>query len=148
MDVVELGFEILPGTGAGHLSPYLDEFAQEPPGDPPEAETPPRWVLPGGLGGRGARTFAAIGRGRMKTMTAVPIAARRPHLAEHGPPTNLMVVNGLMWFDDEPDWDAVRGSCAAACRGGSRCCTGGRGRRGGWVWEDDPDFDVDRHVRR
>ena len=29
----ELGFEILPGTGAGHLSPDLDDFAQEPPGD-------------------------------------------------------------------------------------------------------------------
>ena len=30
---LEVGFEILPGTGAGHLSPDLDEFAQEPLGD-------------------------------------------------------------------------------------------------------------------
>jgi alkyl sulfatase BDS1-like metallo-beta-lactamase superfamily hydrolase len=29
----EVGFEILPGTGAGHLSPDLDDFAQEPLGD-------------------------------------------------------------------------------------------------------------------
>ena len=30
---IEVGSEILPGTGAGHLSPDLDEFAQEPLGD-------------------------------------------------------------------------------------------------------------------
>ncbi len=29
----ELGFEIMPGTGPGHLSPDLDPFAQEPLGD-------------------------------------------------------------------------------------------------------------------
>jgi alkyl sulfatase BDS1-like metallo-beta-lactamase superfamily hydrolase len=29
----EIGFEILPGTGAGHLTPDLDEFAQDPLGD-------------------------------------------------------------------------------------------------------------------
>lgn len=63
-------------------------------------------------------------------------------------PTNLMVVNGVLWFDEEPDWDAVQDvirerlidrfpvlSCRAAQVDGN------------WVWEEDPDFSLDNHVR-
>lgn len=63
-------------------------------------------------------------------------------------PTNLMVVNGLMWFDDEPDWAAVRGVLRTRLIERYPVMS----RRplkvdGDWVWEDDPDFDFDRHVR-
>ncbi len=41
-------------------------------------------------------------------MTSVPIAASDLTWLNMDEPTNLMVVNGLMWFDEEPDWGAVR----------------------------------------
>jgi len=63
-------------------------------------------------------------------------------------PTNVMVINGLFWFDTEPDFEAVR--AAIGERGPGRfpllhqrpAMVGGT-----WVWEDDPFFDLDRHVR-
>ena len=63
-------------------------------------------------------------------------------------PTNLMVVNGLMWFHEEPDWDAVRAVIqerlvdrfAVLRRRPTRI-------DGAWMWEDDPDFDLDHHIR-
>jgi diacylglycerol O-acyltransferase len=64
-------------------------------------------------------------------------------------PTNLMVVNGLMWFDDEPDWDAVEAVIAERLVGRFPVLS----RRpvlthGTWTWQDDPEFDLARHVRR
>ena len=41
-------------------------------------------------------------------MTTMPIAASDLTWLNMDEPTNLMVVNGLMWFDQEPDWEAVR----------------------------------------
>lgn len=63
-------------------------------------------------------------------------------------PTNLMIVNGLMWFDDEPDWTAVRGVVQDRLIDRFPVLS----RRpalvdGTWMWEDDPDFNVDRHIR-
>lgn len=63
-------------------------------------------------------------------------------------PTNLMVVNGLMWFTGEPDWDAVREILRTRLTQrypvmSSRPCK----VDGDWAWEADPDFDFDRHVR-
>lgn len=63
-------------------------------------------------------------------------------------PSNLMIVNGLMWFDEEPDWDAVRAVVQERLIDRFPVLS----RRpalidGTWVWEDDPDFDFDRHVR-
>jgi len=64
-------------------------------------------------------------------------------------PSNLMVVNGLLWFDTEPDWDAVRAVIAERVPGRFPVL---RQRPvkvdGRWMWEDDPYFDLDRHVRR
>ena len=63
-------------------------------------------------------------------------------------PTNLMVVNGLMWFDDSPDWDAVRDVLRTRLIGRYPVMSRRPRKLGGeWVWEDDPDFDFDRHVR-
>jgi len=63
-------------------------------------------------------------------------------------PSNLMVVNGLMWFHTTPDWDAVR--AVVQERLVDRYEVLRRrpvrdGRR--WLWEDDPDFDLDRQLR-
>ncbi|HEX2807781.1 MAG TPA: wax ester/triacylglycerol synthase domain-containing protein, partial [Kineosporiaceae bacterium] len=64
-------------------------------------------------------------------------------------PSNLMVVNGLMWFDEEPDWAAVKIVIAErlvgrfpvlSCHPVLSHAT--------WMWQDDPGFDLDRHVRR
>ena len=64
-------------------------------------------------------------------------------------PNNLMVVNGGLWFDQEPDWHAVRDVLKERLVGRFPVF----GRRadlmdGTWVWQDDPDFDIDNHVRR
>lgn len=64
-------------------------------------------------------------------------------------PNNLMVVNGVLWFDQEPDWHAVRDVLQERLVGRFPVF----GRRadlmdGTWVWQDDPDFDIDNHVRR
>ena len=81
-------------------------------------------------------------------MTTVPIAASDLTWLNMDRPTNLMVVNGLMWFDEEPDWDAVR---EVAAQPPGRRLPGADPAPGqvdgAWVWEDDPDFDFDRHVR-
>ncbi len=63
-------------------------------------------------------------------------------------PTNLMVVNGLMWFTEEPDWDAVRETLHTRLIGNYPVMSC-RPQKvdGDWVWEQDPDFDLDRHVR-
>ena len=64
-------------------------------------------------------------------------------------PNNLMVIDGVMWFLEQPDWDAVRGvleerlvkrfpvfSCKAVKRDG------------GQFWVPDPDFDISNHLIR
>ena len=63
-------------------------------------------------------------------------------------PTNLMVVNGLTWFDEEPDWDAVRVILQERLIDRFPVLHRRPAKVGGsWVWEDDPEFDLDRHVR-
>jgi diacylglycerol O-acyltransferase len=63
-------------------------------------------------------------------------------------PSNLMVVNGLMWFDGEPDWEAVREILHTRLTGRYPVMSS-RPRKvdGEWIWEEDPEFDFDRHVR-
>ena len=90
---------------------------------------------------RGHRTWKEV-------MTTVPIAASDLTWLNMDLPTNLMVVNGLMWFDEEPDWEAVREVLRSRLVEGFPVMTQ-RPRQvdGAWVWEDDPDFDFDRQVR-
>ena len=62
-------------------------------------------------------------------------------------PTNLMVINSIMWFDGEPDIDDVRKVVRERLvdpfpRFRQRIVDD----HGLW-WEDDPHFDLDRHVR-
>ncbi len=66
-------------------------------------------------------------------------------------PTNLMVINSLMWFDATPDWDAVR--AAVVSRIVERFPRFRRvARMGGPLsgphWEDDPHFDPEAHFHR
>jgi len=63
-------------------------------------------------------------------------------------PSNLMVVNGVFWFDEEPDWGGVRGVVLDRLVGRFPVLSRRPVNDGGtWMWEDDPTFDLDRHVR-
>jgi hypothetical protein len=72
-------------------------------------------------------------------MTTQPIAKSDLTWLNMDQPTNLMVVNGLMWFEGEPDWEAVRGILHTRLTGNYPVMTC-RPRKvdGDWVWEDDP----------
>ena len=64
-------------------------------------------------------------------------------------PNNLMVIDGVMLFDGEPEWDALLAATTERVINRfpvfrSRALLG----EGGWVWQVDPDFHVDRHIRR
>ena len=64
-------------------------------------------------------------------------------------PNNLMYVHGVLWLAERPDWDAVEQVLRERLVG--RFPVFGRRAAqvdGTWVWEDDPDFSLDRHVRR
>jgi len=64
-------------------------------------------------------------------------------------PTNLMVVNGLFWFDEKPNWDAV--AAVVAARLVARYPLLSRrpvNVNGTWMWEDDPGFDLARHLHQ
>ena len=64
-------------------------------------------------------------------------------------PNNLMVIDGVMLFDGEPEWDALLAATSERVIERfpvfrSRALLG----EGGWVWQVDPDFHLDRHIRR
>ena len=64
-------------------------------------------------------------------------------------PNNLMVIDGVMLFDGEPEWDALLQATTERVIDRfpvfrSRALLG----EGGWVWQVDPDFHLDRHIRR
>lgn len=64
-------------------------------------------------------------------------------------PNNLMYVHGLMWLEEPPDWDAVRETLTE--RLVHRFPVFRRRAAeidGQWVWQDDPEFDLDNQVRR
>jgi diacylglycerol O-acyltransferase / wax synthase len=65
-------------------------------------------------------------------------------------PTNQMIVNSVMWFDEPVNWDRLREVYEERLlspypkfrqRAVGRRLPGGR-----LSWEDDPDFDLDRHL--
>jgi diacylglycerol O-acyltransferase len=67
-------------------------------------------------------------------------------------PTNLMVITGVLWFDQPPDWDGVRETIRSRLverfpRFRQRVVEE-TGLLSGPHWEDDPDFDLDRHIHR
>lgn len=64
-------------------------------------------------------------------------------------PNNLMYVHGLLWFRQPPDWTKVEEVLTE--RLVDRFPVFGRRAAevdGQWVWEDDPNFSLDNHVRR
>ena len=64
-------------------------------------------------------------------------------------PNSLMVIDTVMWFFDTPDWDAVEEVIQE--RLVTRFPVFGRRpveTDSGWMWEDDPDFDLAHHVQR
>lgn len=64
-------------------------------------------------------------------------------------PNNLMVIDGVMLLREAPDWAAVRATINERVLDRFWVFRS-RARRSGdtWEWEDDPDFDLDRHLRR
>jgi diacylglycerol O-acyltransferase / wax synthase len=67
-------------------------------------------------------------------------------------PTNLMVITGVLWFDRPPDWDGVRETIRVRMverfSRFRQLVVEGRGPLSGPRWEDDPNFDLDRHLHR
>ncbi|XVX19676.1 WS/DGAT domain-containing protein [Actinomycetota bacterium] len=62
-------------------------------------------------------------------------------------PNNLMYIHSLMWFRDVPDWDGI--ADVYENRMAARFPVFRRRpvkRDDGWHWEDDPDFDISRHL--
>jgi diacylglycerol O-acyltransferase len=64
-------------------------------------------------------------------------------------PHNLMHVNGLIGFDELPDTDALVDIVMERMVRKYRVLSQVAVKRdGAWMWEDDVDFDIHRHVRR
>ena len=67
-------------------------------------------------------------------------------------PTNLTVITSVLWFARPPDWDAVRGLLRERLIGPfprfSQRAVEPRIPLGMPRWEDDPGFDLSRHVHR
>jgi WS/DGAT/MGAT family acyltransferase len=65
-------------------------------------------------------------------------------------PTNLMVITGVLWFEERPDWDRVRTLIEERFVGPyprfRQRVVEGRPPVSGPHWEDDPDFDLDLHL--
>ena len=64
-------------------------------------------------------------------------------------PNSLMVIDTVMWFLETPDWDAVE--AVVQERLVTRFPVFGRRpveSDSGWMWEDDPDFDLADHIHR
>lgn len=64
-------------------------------------------------------------------------------------PDNLMYINSLLWFEEIPDWDKVAEAIATRMVDPYpvfRRVPVREGRR--WYWQDDPDYDLSRHLVR
>ena len=64
-------------------------------------------------------------------------------------PNNLMVIDGVMLFDAAPEWDGLVQAVTERVIDRfpvfrSRALLG----EGGWVWQADPHFHLERHIRR
>ncbi len=82
-------------------------------------------------------------------MARVPVNVQDALWLTMDRPNSLMVIDTVMWFREVPDWDAVEQViqerlvtrfpvfARRPVQDGS-----------GWVWEDDPDFDLRHHVQR
>lgn len=86
----------------------------------------------------------------------MPASTQMPHAdaawLHMDQPTNLMVITGVLWFDERPDWSAVREVVQARLvdrypRFRQRVVEG-RQPLSGPHWEDDPRFDLELHLRR
>ncbi len=66
-------------------------------------------------------------------------------------PTNLMIINSVLWFDEPLDWDRARGvlvdRIVEPFPRFTQLVREGR-LLSGPAWEDDPDFDVENHLHR
>ena len=67
-------------------------------------------------------------------------------------PTNLAIITSVMWFARPPDWESVkerlRERLIARFPRFSQRAVEPRIQLGTALWEDDPDFDLRRHVHR
>lgn len=82
-------------------------------------------------------------------MTRVAIPASDQTWLHMDRPNNLMYVHSLMWFEQPVEPGAVRQVLDERCV--QRFPVFHRRpvqRNGSWFWEDDPSFDIDRHIRQ
>lgn len=84
-----------------------------------------------------------------------PIESARPMSAQDAlwltmdRPNNLMVIDGAMLLDAAPTWDALLETVTSRVLdrfGVFRCRA--RHSENGWIWQEDPDFDLANHVHR
>ena len=95
---------------------------------------------------------SGAGRTTLDSMSAQRMANADAAWLHMDRPTNLMVVNALMWFDEPLDFDRAREVVRSRLverfpRFGQRIAEPRFGI-GLPSWEDDPDFDLDLHIHR
>lgn len=86
---------------------------------------------------------------RMSSLHRVPIPARDQSWLHMDRPNNLMYIQSMMWFDTTPDWDRVADVIRDRAVDRfpvlrSRAVQ----QKGEWFWEEDPRFDLERHLVR
>lgn len=80
---------------------------------------------------------------------AIPIAAADLTWLLMDRPNNLMHVHGLLTFDERPDWDELNEAIFDRIVTRYRVLTQRAiHRHGHWVWEDDHNFSLERHMQR
>lgn len=79
-------------------------------------------------------------------MTREPMGSADAAWLRMDSPTNLMVVNSILWFDDPVDEAAIRGVLAERLVGRFRRFRQRVVEDHGTWWEDDPAFDLSRHL--
>lgn len=80
---------------------------------------------------------------------AIPIAAADLTWLLMDRPNNLMHVHGLLTFDERPDWDELNAAMFDRIVTRYRVLTQRAvHKHGRWVWEDDHNFRIERHLKR
>lgn len=83
-----------------------------------------------------------------RTPKRVPIPVRDQSWLHMDRPNNLMYIQSVMWFDTTPDWDKVTEVIQTRAVGHFPVLRSRAVQHKGWFWEEDPEFDIERHLTR